>query len=240
MEYAVITGSTKGIGKATAKLFLEKGYSVIINYAMDDESAEQVKSEFAQYKDRMYIIKQTLENYQDVCNFCDRCYEITNELSVIVSNTGTTDKTSWEDMSWDAWQRVMNVNLNAPAFVAQLLGKRLKPGGSIVFVGSAMGIHPHAISIPYGVSKSALHFLAKSLVKEYETKGVRVNAIAPGFVDTSWQKNKPQELRKKIEAKISLSRFADEKEIADAIWFLVSNIYMNGSLLTIDGGYLNK
>ncbi len=240
MEYAVVTGSTKGIGKATAKLFLEKGYGVIINYAVDDEVAEQTRAEFFEHKDKVHIIKQNIETYKDVQDFCGKCLNITNQIAVVVLNAGTTDRTAWDDMSWDAWQRVMNINLNAPAFVAKMLGKQLKPGGNIVFIGSAMGEHPHGISIPYGVSKSALHFLAKSLVKEYETKGVRVNAIAPGFVDTSWQKDKPSELRKKIEDKIALSRFADEKEIADAVWFLVSNSYMNGSLLNIDGGYLFK
>ncbi len=240
MEYVVVTGSTKGIGKAIGELLLHSGYGVVFNYSTDDDAAQNIIEEFKEFQGRVFLIKQRLETIEDVSNFTDKCLELTREFAAIILNAGTTDRNSWESMTWEQWQRVMDINLNAPAFVAQRLGKHIKEKGNIIFIGSAMGRYPHAISIPYSVSKSGLHFLAKSLVKEYEQSGIRVNVVAPGFVDTPWQKNKPPELRKKIEGKIALARFATTQEIASAVKFLIDNEYMNGAVVDIDGGYLHR
>lgn len=100
-----------------------------------------------------------------------------------------------------------------------------------------MGIHPHAMSISYGVSKAGLHFLTKYLVKYFGDRNITVNAICPGFVDTPWQKNKTLDHRERIEDKIALGRFAEPEEIAQLVNSVLENGYINGSILNIDGGY---
>ena len=103
-----------------------------------------------------------------------------------------------------------------------------------------MGILPHSVSLSYGVTKAAVLALAKNLVKFFEDTSTTVNAIAPGFVETEWQKNKPQEIRNNIYNKTAIKRFADPKEIADAVRFCINNAFVNGSVIEVSGGYCFK
>ena len=103
-----------------------------------------------------------------------------------------------------------------------------------------MGLNPHATILSYGVTKSAVHALAKNLVKEFEGTGTTVNAIVPGFVDTPWQKNKPEEIKQNIYRKTAIHRFASIDEVVDAYRFCIDNPFVNGSLIEVNGGYSFK
>lgn len=149
-----------------------------------------------------------------------------------------TDRAPFEQISPEGWERVINTNLNAPFYLAQGLQEYLTSGsGRVIFLGSICGIYPHAISPAYGVSKAAVHQLAKELVKFFAPRGVTVNAVIPSFVDTPWQKTKTPEHRKRIEDKLALHRFAYPEEIASLCWEVINNPYINGANLRIDGGY---
>jgi 3-oxoacyl-[acyl-carrier protein] reductase len=134
----------------------------------------------------------------------------------------------------------MRANVNFPVFLLQKIIKRIKKGGSVVFTGSLMGIEPHSVSLAYGVTKSAVHALVKNLVKFLAPYDVRVNGVAPGFVDTEWQKNKPTEIRRNIENKVALGRFCEPMEVAEVYLMLIENTYFNGEIVVIDGGYSYK
>jgi 3-oxoacyl-[acyl-carrier protein] reductase len=110
----------------------------------------------------------------------------------------------------------------------------------IIFIGSIMGIFSHATSLPYGVAKSAVHGLARNLVKEFEGSGTTVNVVAPGFTETDWQKTKSQQIRENIYKKSAIKRFADVREISSAVMFCIDNPYINGSILEVSGGYCFK
>jgi 3-oxoacyl-[acyl-carrier protein] reductase len=100
-----------------------------------------------------------------------------------------------------------------------------------------MSVFPHSVSLSYGITKSAVHALVKNLVKFLAPRGIRVNCVAPGFVDTEWQKEKPAEVRESITKKISLKRFAKPEEVASVYLFIINNQYLNGEIIAIDGGY---
>jgi 3-oxoacyl-[acyl-carrier protein] reductase len=106
-----------------------------------------------------------------------------------------------------------------------------------VFTGSQMAIHPHAMSLAYGVSKASVHALVKNLVKFFVSKHIRVNAVAPGFVETNWHLHKPETVRNSINSKIAVGRFCAPEEIADVYMLLLNNTYMNGEIVECDGGY---
>jgi len=234
MRYALVTGSTKGIGLAIASRLIDKGYFVYINYAGDDEAAaflnldgakhKIVKADLAEISGMDLLIKEILKK-DDIIFDC------------FVFNAGLTCREPFGQVGYDDWTRVMNANVNIPFFIVQKLRERLADNASIIFIGSDMGIYPHSVSIAYSVSKAACHMLAKSLVKEFAHRNIRVNAIAPGFIDTEWQKEKPDWLREKIENKIALKRFGTPAEVSDACMFLLENTYVNGAILQIDGGY---
>ena len=110
-------------------------------------------------------------------------------------------------------------------------------GGSVLFMGSYAGRQAYSSSVVYGVTKAAIHFLTKSLVKEFEPKGITVNAIAPGFIQTPWHENRTQESYDRINRKIALHRFGEIKDVADMAYSILTNHYMNGSIVDLHGGY---
>ena len=238
MKTAVITGSTKGIGKAIGLKLLEKGYYVFFNYASDLEGAKCFESEILQYKGKFQIVQNDFSNEKKIDDFVK---EITCEnerwINALILNAGITDRTEWEDMTIEQWQHVLNINLTVPAFLIQKMGRSMAKGGSILCIGSVLGKYAHSMSIPYGVSKAALHFLTKSLVKEYCGKEITINAICTGFTDTQWQKQKTEEQRLRIQNKIGMGRFAEPEEIASLAIEMLTNTYMTGSVVEIDGGY---
>ncbi|MDR1937015.1 MAG: SDR family oxidoreductase, partial [Tannerellaceae bacterium] len=138
------------------------------------------------------------------------------------------------------WEKVFFGNVHFPVFLLQRIVGLINRGGSVVFTGSLMGIQPHSVSLAYGVTKSAVHAIVKNMVKFLSPYGIRVNGVAPGFVDTEWQKNKPAEIRRNIEDKIALKRFCDPAELAEVYRMLIENSYFNGEVIVADGGYSYK
>ena len=238
MNIVLVTGGTKGIGKAIVLKYLHQGCYAIITYSSDDETAELFQRELdVNYKDKYEIIKADLSKIEEVKIMCNiiRCKY--RKIDYLILNAGVTNRNSFSDMTIDEWNYVINVNLTMSFFIVQSLVDCIIKGGSILFIGAVMGIYPHAISIPYAVSKAGVHMLSRQLVKHLAPYKITVNTIAPGFVDTPWQKSKPLEQRIRIENKIALKRFALPEEIAQLCWDISQNAYINGSLLEIDGGY---
>lgn len=238
MNIVLVTGGTKGIGKAIVLKYLHQGCYAIITYSSDDETAELFQRELdVNYKDKYEIIKADLSKIEEVKIMCNiiRCKY--RKIDYLILNAGATNRNSFSDMTIDEWNYVINVNLTMPFFIVQSLVDCIIKGGSILFIGAVMGIYPHAISIPYAVSKAGVHMLSRQLVRHLAPYKITVNTIAPGFVDTPWQKSKPLEQRIRIENKIALKRFALPEEIAQLCWDISQNAYINGSLLEIDGGY---
>ena len=237
-KYAVITGATKGIGRAITERFLGEGYHVIGVYASDDEAAQTLLSANNVYQGRLILIKMDIANYKSAIELARLVRERCSELDVLVLNSGTTDRTPFGEITEESWMRVMNVNINAPFFLIQALSEQITADtGRIILIGSLLGGHPHAMSVSYGVSKAAVHALAAYLVKYFSPRGITVNAVVPGFTDTPWQSGKDPTLRKRIEEKIALHRFARPEEIASLCMYLLENQYINGAVLPIDGGY---
>lgn len=238
---AIVTGSTKGIGKAIGLSLLEEGYYVIFNYASSEETATHLDTELTnEYPNQYEIIKSDLSTIEGVANFADKITENHKEIHCLILNNGTTSRKTLDEITPEEWNSVLSTNLTAPLFLIQKLNPYLQQEGRIIFIGSLMGKYPHSLSISYGVSKAGVHMMAKYLVKEFAPRRITVNVIVPGFVDTPWQKDKPAEIRKSIESKVALERFALPEEVADLCLSVLNNGYINGAELVIDGGYCYK
>jgi 3-oxoacyl-[acyl-carrier protein] reductase len=239
MKNILITGSTKGIGKAIAESFLKEGYFVILNYSSDIDSAKKTVEEFSQKygSDKLTCVPADLSSINNLDSFIEKVSNLIDRLDVIIINHGITDKTTFKEISVDNWEKVFVTNLTLPCFLIQRLLNKINPGGSVIFTGSLMGIEPHSLSLAYGVSKAAVHALVSNLVKFLAPYNIRINAVAPGFIETDWQKNKPLEIRKSIINKVSMNSFGDVSDVAEAYLFLVKNKYINGQIILVDGGY---
>lgn len=240
-EYVLITGGTKGIGKAVATCLAKSGYSLVLTYASDTVAAESLKEELIRsYQVKVFLLRADVTDRSSIGLISDFLVGENIYLKGLVLNAGLTCRDPFESISYEDWERVFFANVHFPVFLLQRLMGRIVAGGSVVFTGSLMGIHPHSVSLAYGVTKSAVHALVKNLVKFLSPKSIRVNAVAPGFVDTEWQKTKPAEIRKNIENKISLGRFCDPAELAEVYKLLIENSYLTGEILVVDGGYSYK
>lgn len=236
-KYTLVTSSTSGIGKAIGKLLLQSGYYVFFNYSKNEENRCKLEQEISEFKGQYSIIKADLSDYNSIYVLFNEINKITNTLDCIVLNTAITNRKSFEDISFDEWNIVMDTNLNIPFFIVQKFSKMIKNDGRIIFIGALMGIVPHAISLPYSISKAGLHMLAKSLVKIFKDRYITINVIVPGFIDTDWQLSKNLDHRKRIENKIALERFGTVDEVAKTCMHIVENQYINGAVINVDGGY---
>ncbi len=237
-KQALITGGTKGIGKAIAVCLAKAGYDLLLTYNTDETTAANLAAALQKdYAVTVDVLQADITRKDSIDRIENRLNDSNLKLDALVLNAGTTYRATFEEMDLAEWERQFFANVHFPVFLLQHIVGRLECGAAVVFTGSLMGVEPHATSLSYGVTKSAVHALTKNLVKFLAPYGVRVNAVAPGFVDTDWQKNKPAEIRRNIEAKVALGRFCHPDEVADIYRMLIENSYMNGSVVVADGGY---
>lgn len=239
MKNAIVTGGTKGIGLSCAKMLLEKGYHVILTYAHDEAAAQKCNHSLSEISDEFEILKVDQSSRSDMRKFAELMIS-KKHIDCIVCNGGGTLRKEMTDILDQEWENVMAMNVNHPFYLIRDLYGNIPSGSRIVFIGSLMGIYPHGTSLAYGVTKSAVHSLAQNLVKCFEDTGTTVNVIAPGFVETEWQKDKPLEIRNRIYQKTAIKRFATVEEIADAVRFCIDNPFVNGSIIEVSGGYCFK
>lgn len=231
MKTAIVTGGTSGIGFGVAKMLLEKGYKVYATY---------VGTDFNEEIENFEAIKVDQSNRNELYTFIAKIKKECTAIDCMVCNAGMSVRKSFIDTTDSDWDAMMEVAVNSHYILVREL-YRLIPGGSrILFTGSQMGVMPHATVLGYGVTKAAVHALAKNLVKEFEGTGTTVNAVVPGFVETPWQKEKPEEIKQNIYNKTAIHRFASIEEIVAAYRFCIENPFVNGSLIEVNGGYSYK
>ena len=240
-KFVLITRGTKGIGKAVDFCLAASGYDMLLTYSSDFQVAEETRKELlGKFDVDVRILKADITNFKSISIIEDYLEEQSLELFSVVFNAGLTCRDSFEQLSFTAWEEVFFANVHFPVFLMQRIVSKMRKGGCVVFTGSLMGIEPHSVSLAYGVSKSAVHALVKNMVKFFVPYDLRVNAVAPGFVDTEWQLNKPEEIRRNIERKVSLGRFCHPDELAEVYKMLIENNYFNGEIVVCDGGYSYK
>jgi len=232
---AIVTGGTRGIGAAISTALAEAGYRVAANYGGNDEAA------------RRFTAETGIKSYKfDVSDFaaCRGGIErITAELGpveVLVNNAGITRDTTIHRMTPEQWQEVIDTNLTSCFNLARLVidGMRERNFGRIVNIGSINGQAGQYGQVNYAAAKSGIHGFTKALAQEGAAKGITVNAIAPGYIDTEMVRAVPPNVLEKIVAKIPVGRLGKASEIARAVLFLVADDagFLTGSTLSINGG----
>lgn len=219
------------MGMGVAKMLISKGYYVFATY---------VGSDFTGNVNNYEAIKIDQTRREEVYQFINYVKSKINHLDCLVCNAGMSIRksfTEYEDKDWDA---MMEVAVNSHYIMCREFFPIIPNNSRILFTGSQMGLMPHGMVLAYGVTKSAVHALCRNLVKEFEDTGTTVNAVVPGFVETPWQKEKPEEIKQNIYKKTAIHRFATIDEIVDAFRFCIDNPFVNGSLIEVNGGYSYK
>lgn len=234
----MVTGGTKGLGLAIAEVLLREGYCVTLTYGSDAAGAAACAAALGETygSERVATLRCHLGKPQERAALVAHL-KARGQLHALIFNAGTTLRKGFTEFTDEEWHEVMDVNLNASVFLLRDLYEEIADDSRIVLVGSLMGVQPHAMSLAYGVSKAAVHALAQNLVKCFADKRTTVNAIAPGFIETDWQREKPQAVRDNICRKVAAHRFAQPEEIASVVELILKNSYLNGSVLEVSGGY---
>lgn len=231
MKTAIVTGGTSGIGLGVVRMLIGKGYRVYATYVGPD---------FEEKIDNFEAVKVDQSDRKQLYAFVERIKKQCESVDCIICNAGLSIRKSFTETTDKDWDTMMEVAVNSHYILIRELYGIIPEGSRIVFTGSQMGLMPHAMVLAYGVTKSAVHALAKNLVKEFEGTGTTVNAVVPGFVETPWQKEKPEEIKQNIYRKTAIHRFASVDEVVDAYRFCIENPFVNGSLIEVNGGYSYK
>ena len=240
MKVAVVTGAARGIGLAISKKFLEEGYRIAI-LDIDQKTLSQTMKQVFDTNNVLGVECDVSEPDQ-VDPSVNRVLEQFGRIDVLVNNACIAEFKPMLETTYEEWSRILAVNLNGPFICTQACAPFMlkNEGGSIVNIASISGLRASTLRIAYGTSKAALMHLTKQQAAELGNKGIRVNAIAPGPVDTAMAKKvHTADIRSDYHDVIPLNRYGLEEEIADAVWFLCSDSasYINGQIIAADGGF---
>jgi len=233
MRVVLVTGASRGIGASIAKVFLENKDIVYINYNNSLKEALEIANKY----DNAYVVKCDLSKEEEIKLMIDKIKREQGRLDVLINNAGIAIDTLVEDKTKDDFMHILDVNLVSPFLVVKY-GSKLMKNGSIINIASNTGIDAYyPYSLDYDASKAGLISLTHNLALEF-SPNIRVNAVAPGWVNTDMNKELDQEYINNECEHILLNRFADPMEIAKVVFFLASDdaSYINNSVIRVDGG----
>ena len=237
----IITGSSRGIGAATAQYFSKKNFNVVINYSTGEQEANTLKEKLInEYGIKAITIKADVSKEEDCLKILEETKANFNTIDVLVNNAGIAIDTTLEDKTVENFRKILDVNLIGVFLMCKHIGTYMKDVqgfGSIVNISSTNGIDSfYSYSLDYDASKAGVISLNHNFASLYAPT-VRVNCIAPGWVNTEMNKELGPEYEAEESKGILLGRFADPSEIAQVIYFVGEEAtYMNDSIIKVDGG----
>ena len=237
---AIITGAARGIGKALALKFAEEGANIAFTDLVIDESGEETRKEIEAKGVKCLAYASNAANFEETAEVVKKIHEDFGTIDVLVNNAGITKDGLMLRMTEAQWDAVINVNLkSAFNFVHACLPIMMRQrGGSIINMSSVVGVHGNAGQANYAASKAGMIALAKSVAQEMGSRGVRANAIAPGFIETAMTHQLSDEVRKEWMKQIPLRRGDQAEDVANVAVFLASDLssYVTGQVIQVDGG----
>ncbi|MBV9826323.1 MAG: acetoacetyl-CoA reductase [Alphaproteobacteria bacterium] len=232
---AVVTGGTRGIGRAISIALKERGYNVAANYGSDDKAAEEFSRETG-----IPVFKFNVADFAACTEGIKAIEAQLGPVEVLVNNAGITRDTTMHRMSFEQWNAVIQTNLSSCFNMSRLVidGMRDRRFGRIVNIGSINGQAGQYGQVNYAAAKSGIHGFTKALAQEGASRGVTVNAVAPGYVDTEMVRAVPKDVLEKIVARIPVGRLGKADDIARTVLFLVADDadFITGSTLSVNGG----
>lgn len=237
---ALVTGGARGIGRAIVLRFASEGYNVVINYNGSHDAAEKTRAEAEQYGVSAMTYQADVSSYDSVKGMMDAVMEKFGRLDVLVNNSGITKDGLLLRMTPENFGRVIDVNLTGAFNCIQTASRIMmrQRSGSIISLSSVVGIVGNAGQANYAASKAGIIGLTKSAAKELALRGIRVNAIAPGFIETDMTASLRDADKEKMLAAIPLRKFGRPEQVADVCAALASDAfsYVTGQVIHVDGG----
>lgn len=237
---AIVTGGSRGIGRAISIKFAENGINVVVNYSSNYDSAQKVVEEIQDAGGNALAVKADVSNIIQVDELVKKTVEKFGGIDILVNNAGITRDGLLVRMKEKDWNDVIDINLkgvyNCTKTVSRYMIK--KRTGKIINITSVVGLIGNAGQSNYCAAKAGIIGFTKAVAKELAPRGINVNAVAPGLIDTDMTKTLPESLKKQMIEQIPLGRYGDPDDVANVVMFLASedSDYITGQIINVDGG----
>ena len=239
-KVALVTGASRGIGRAIALLLAQEGAAVALNYAGNVKAAEEVKQEIENAGGKAILVQADVADAEAVEAMISQVTEAFGSIDILVNNAGITRDGLLMRMKEADWDAVINTNLKGIFHCTKLVSKLMmkKRSGRIVNMASVVGVTGNAGQANYAAAKAGVIGFSKSIAKELASRGITVNMVAPGYIETDMTAVLPDKVREAMTANVPLGRGGKPEDVANAVLFLVSDeaSYITGQVLHVDGG----
>lgn len=241
-KVALITGATRGIGREIALTLAESGYDIALNYRKENDDLINIKQEIENLGRKCLAVKADVSIFEECENLVTETINQFGKIDVLVNNAGITKDMLLMRMKKEDFEEVIDVNLVGTFNVTKnVINYMMKArSGKIINLSSVVGISGNAGQTNYSASKAGIIGFTKSLAKEVASRNINVNAVAPGFIQTSMTDVLKEEVKQEIAKNIPLKRMGEAKDVANLVKFLASDesSYITGQVINVDGGML--
>ena len=239
-QIAIVTGASRGIGRAIALELANQGADVVVNYSGNEEKAKSVVEEILSSGSRAFAVQCDVSDSDSVAAMLKRTIDEFGKVDILVNNAGITKDNLLMRMKEDEWDQVINTNLKGVFLCTKAVTRQMmkQRKGRIINVASVVGITGNPGQANYVAAKAGVIGFTKPAAKELASRGITVNAVAPGFISTDMTDQLPEDVRNQLLSQIPLGRLGNPEDIAKVAAFLASDdsSYMTGQTLSVDGG----
>lgn len=239
---ALVTGASRGIGRAIATLFAESGYNVLINYNKSEEEAKSLYNDLKERGFSVCIFKADVSKKEEVNAMVNYCIGQFERLDVLVNNAGISKSNLFTDISYEEWDDVMSINLNSVFYTTKKSLQYMLPemSGKIINISSIWGMIGGSYEVHYSTSKAAIIGMTKALAKELGPSNIQVNCIAPGVIQTDMLDDISDDIIESLKEETPLMRLGKAEDIANCALFLASDKsdFITGQVISPNGGFV--
>ena len=239
-KVAIITGASKGIGKEIAKTLAKSGIQVIANYNNSEKQAQELIKELKKENIEIKIQKADVSKREEAHKLVQFALKQYGKIDILINNAGIDEYKLFTDETDEDWNKIINTNLYSAFVMSQEVIPNMvhNKRGCIINISSIWGVVGASLEVLYSISKAGMNGMTKALAKELGPSNIRVNAIAPGIINTQMNNRFPKEEIDQIKDEIPLQRIGETQDIAKCIKWLIEDNYTTGQIISINGGWI--
>ncbi len=235
----IVTGGSRGIGAEIVKLLAKEKYNIVLNYNKSESQAKQIQENLLQENIKIEIFRADVSKREEVKKLIKFTLEKFKTIDVLINNAGITSEKLFTETTDEEWNTMINTNLNSVFYCSQEALKEMinKKQGCIINISSIWGVTGGSCEVAYSVAKAGINGLTKALAKEVGLSNIRVNAIAPGIIETEMNSHLSSKEKNEIKEEIPLNKIGMPIDIAKCVKWLIEDEYTTGQIISINGGW---